>query len=175
MPHFIALLARACEMAGQIEEAMTLPEEPFQIAEKTGEGCFAAALNRHKGQLLLPHGHFEAADGLVSRRPEHRPGAGSQVLGIARRRKPRPVLPRPSLTHRSPRPSCAALRLGSPEGFDTPDLLEVRRGSRRSMRNRLPLWALTTSLAVKVRNWHLPGALIRIQGVGSLALTGPAR
>ena len=34
MPHHIALLARACEIAGQIEEAVTLLEDALKTAKK---------------------------------------------------------------------------------------------------------------------------------------------
>ena len=64
MPHHIDLLARACEIAGQIEEAVTLLDDALQIVERTGERWFAAELNRHKGQLLLRQGHSEAAEEL---------------------------------------------------------------------------------------------------------------
>jgi predicted ATPase len=64
MPHYIALLARACEIAGQIEEAMTLLDDAVEIVERTGERWFAAELNRHKGQLLLRQSHTEAAEEL---------------------------------------------------------------------------------------------------------------
>jgi predicted ATPase len=62
MPHHIALLARACEIAGQIEEGSALLDEALQLVERTGERWFAAELNRHKGQLLLRQGHSEAAE-----------------------------------------------------------------------------------------------------------------
>jgi predicted ATPase len=64
MPHYIALLARACEIVGQIEEAMTLLDDALEIVERTGERWFAAELYRHKGQLLLRQGHSEAAEEL---------------------------------------------------------------------------------------------------------------
>jgi predicted ATPase len=64
LPNYIALLARACEIAGQVEEALILLDEALQIAERTGERWFAAELNRHKGQLLLRQGHSEAAEEL---------------------------------------------------------------------------------------------------------------
>jgi predicted ATPase len=64
MPHNIALLAAACEIAGQIEEGLTLLDDALQIVERTGERWLEAELNRHKGQLLLRQGHFEAADEL---------------------------------------------------------------------------------------------------------------
>jgi class 3 adenylate cyclase/predicted ATPase len=58
------LLARACEIAGQVEEAATLLDEALQIVERTGERWFAAELYRHKGRLLLQQGHSEAAEEL---------------------------------------------------------------------------------------------------------------
>jgi predicted ATPase len=66
VPHNIALLAGACEIAGQIEEAATLLEldKALRTVERTGERWFAAELNRHKGQLLLRHGHIDAAEEL---------------------------------------------------------------------------------------------------------------
>jgi class 3 adenylate cyclase/tetratricopeptide (TPR) repeat protein len=64
MPHFVGLLARACAIAGQVEEALALSDDALQIAERTGERWFSAELNRHKGQLLLRQGHTEAAEEL---------------------------------------------------------------------------------------------------------------
>jgi predicted ATPase/class 3 adenylate cyclase len=64
MPQYTDLLARACEIAGQVEEALALSDDALQIAERTGERWFAAELNRHKGQLLLRQGHAEAAEEL---------------------------------------------------------------------------------------------------------------
>jgi len=62
MPYFIALLARACEIAGQIEEGLTLLDEALQTGERTGERWFAAELHRHKGWLLLHQEHADAAE-----------------------------------------------------------------------------------------------------------------
>src|SRR5262249_46161682 len=64
MPHFIALLAKACEIAGQVEGGLILSllDDAFQVVERTGERWFAAELNRHKGQLLLRQGQSEAAE-----------------------------------------------------------------------------------------------------------------
>jgi predicted ATPase len=64
MPHYIALLARGCEIVGQIEEAVTQLDEALAIVERTGERWCAAELNRHKGQLLLRQGQTEAAEEL---------------------------------------------------------------------------------------------------------------
>jgi predicted ATPase len=61
-PYCLALLARACEITGQIEECLTLLDDALRIVESTGERWFEAELCRHKGQLLLRQGHDEAAE-----------------------------------------------------------------------------------------------------------------
>src|SRR5271169_7058834 len=64
VPYQIALLARACEIAGQIEEAVDLLDDALQITERTGERWLAAELYRHKGWLLSGRGQPEAAEEL---------------------------------------------------------------------------------------------------------------
>ena len=64
MPHYTALLAAACEIAGEIDEAVTLLDDALQIVERTGERWLEAELNRHRGRLLLRQGHSEAAEEL---------------------------------------------------------------------------------------------------------------
>src|SRR5262249_39623607 len=56
MPHYLALLAEACELAGQIEEAVALLDDGLQIAGRTRERWLEAELHRHKGWLLLQQG-----------------------------------------------------------------------------------------------------------------------
>ena len=63
-PYYGALLAGACEIAGQVEEGLAALDEALQIVERTGERWFEAELHRHKGQLLLQKGHAEAAEAL---------------------------------------------------------------------------------------------------------------
>jgi predicted ATPase len=58
--HFL-VLARAYEIAGQVEEGLALLDHALLVAEKTGERWSAAELSRHKGELLLLRGHAEAA------------------------------------------------------------------------------------------------------------------
>jgi predicted ATPase len=58
----IALLAKACEIARQVEEASSLLNHALLIAERIGERWLTAELYRHKGQLLLQQGHPEAAE-----------------------------------------------------------------------------------------------------------------
>jgi DNA-binding winged helix-turn-helix (wHTH) protein/predicted ATPase/class 3 adenylate cyclase len=60
MPLYIALLAEACETAGQIEEATAQLDQALQLVERTGERWFAAEIHRQKGRLLLRQGHPEA-------------------------------------------------------------------------------------------------------------------
>jgi predicted ATPase len=64
MPLYIALLAKVCEIAGQIEEAAARFDEALQLVERTGERWFAAELDRQKGQLLLRQGNPEPAEEL---------------------------------------------------------------------------------------------------------------
>jgi predicted ATPase len=71
MPHYIALLAAACDSARQIEEGFTLLDDALQIVDRTGERWFAAELNRRKGQLLLRQGHTEAAEELYRKAARH--------------------------------------------------------------------------------------------------------
>jgi predicted ATPase len=63
-PYLFALLAVACEIAGQIEECLTLLDDALEFVERMGEHWFAEELNRHKGQVLLRQGHTEAAEEL---------------------------------------------------------------------------------------------------------------
>jgi predicted ATPase len=64
MPFHIALLSSAHEIAGQVEDALTLLVEALQVVDRTGERWFAAELNRQKGRLLLRQGQTEAAEEL---------------------------------------------------------------------------------------------------------------
>jgi hypothetical protein len=52
---------RACEIAGEIDEAGTLLDDALQIVERTGSAGQEAELNRHKGRLLRWRGHTDAA------------------------------------------------------------------------------------------------------------------
>ena len=101
LPYYISLLARACDLAGQLHEAVTLLDEASQTAERTGERWLEAELSRHKGRLLLRQGHAEAAEELYLQSPEYRAGAGSQSLGIACIRKPCAPSLRPGSRRRS--------------------------------------------------------------------------
>jgi class 3 adenylate cyclase/predicted ATPase len=64
LTHIIDLPARACGIAGQVEEGLILLDDALQMAGTTGERWLAAELYRHKGQLLLRQGHTGAAEEL---------------------------------------------------------------------------------------------------------------
>jgi predicted ATPase len=125
VPYYVALLAGACEMAGQIEESLTLLDEACQIVERTGERWFEAELHRHKGQLLLHQGHAEAAEDLYCK-----------ALSIAREQEAklwelRAAASLARLRHDQGR-RVEAHELLAPvygwftAGFDTPDLKEAK-------------------------------------------------
>ena len=125
MPHYIALLATACEIAGQVEEALTLLDEALQIVERTGERWFAAELNRHKGQMLLRQGHSEAAEELyrkalsIAEEQEAKLWELRAAVSLARLR-------RDQGRHAEARDLLAPVYGWFTEGFDTPDLKEAK-------------------------------------------------
>jgi len=67
IPYFFGLLARACEIAGQLDESLVLIDDALRIVERTGERWFEAELHRHKGQLLLRQGHSQTAEELYDK------------------------------------------------------------------------------------------------------------
>jgi predicted ATPase len=125
MPHIIALLAAAREIAWQIDEALSLMDEALRVVETTGERWLAAELNRHKGQLLLRQGYTDLAE-------EHY----RKALSIAEEQEAKlwELRAAASLARfRRDQGRCAeACDLLAPvyswftEGFDTPDLKEAK-------------------------------------------------
>jgi predicted ATPase len=119
------LLARACEIAGQIEEAVTALDDALQLAERTGERWFAAELNRHKGQLVRRHADAEGAEELychalsIAREQEAKLWELRAALSLARLRRDqgRQTEARDLLT---------PVYGWFTEGFDTPDLREAK-------------------------------------------------
>src|SRR5260221_4635362 len=125
VPHHIALLAAACEIAGQIEEAVTLLDDALQIVERTGERWLAAELSRHKGQLLLRQGYSEAAEELyykalsIAHEQEAKLWELRAAASLARLR-------RDQGRHTEARDLLAPVYGWFTEGFDTPDLREAK-------------------------------------------------
>jgi predicted ATPase len=125
MPHYTVLLAGACEIAGQVHEALTLLDEALHIVERTGERWFAAELNRLKGQLLLRQGHAEAAEELyrkalrIAREQEAKLWQLRAAMSLARLR-------RDQGWRTEARDLLAPVYGWFTEGFDTPDLREAK-------------------------------------------------
>jgi len=123
IPHYVVLLAKAYEIAAQIDEAVSLLDDALQTIERTGERWFAAELYRHKGELLLRQGHAEAAEQLYR-----------TALGIAREQEAklwelRAAMSLARLRQRRPAEACdllAPVYDWFTEGFDTPDLKEAK-------------------------------------------------
>ena len=121
----IALLAEGCEIAGQIEEAVSLLDEALQIVERTGERWFAAELNRHKGQLVLRQGHPQAAEELyrkalsIAEEQEAKLWELRAAVSLAR-------LCRDQCRNAEGRDLLAPVYGWFTEGFDTPDLKEAK-------------------------------------------------
>jgi class 3 adenylate cyclase/predicted ATPase len=119
------LLARACEIAGQIEEGLTLLDDTLQIVERTGLRWFAAELNRHKGWLLLRQGHSEAAEELyrkalnIAEEQEAKLWELRAAASLARLR-------RDQGRHREARDLLAPIYGWFTEGFETRDLQEAK-------------------------------------------------
>jgi|HubBroStandDraft_6_1064221.scaffolds.fasta_scaffold42180_2 class 3 adenylate cyclase/predicted ATPase len=125
MPQYFALLARACEIAGQIEEGLTLLDDALEIAERTGERSLEAELNRHKGQLLLRQGHTEAAEVLYRKALGIAAEQGAKLwelraaMSLARLR-------RDQGRGAEARDLLAPVYAWFTEGFDTPDLKDAK-------------------------------------------------
>jgi predicted ATPase len=124
MPYYIALLARACAIAGQSEEAVTLLDDALEIGERTGERQFAAELNRHKGKLLR-QGYSKSAEELyrkalsIATEQEAKLWELRAAMSLARLR-------RDQGRHIEARDLLAPVYGWFTEGFATPDLKEAK-------------------------------------------------
>ncbi len=125
IPYHSALLAGACEIAGQIDEAMALLDDALQIVERTGERWFVAELNRRKGELLLRLRQTEAAEELyrnalsIARGQEARLWELRAAVSLLRLR-------RDQGRHAEARGLLATVFGGFTDGFGTPDLKEAK-------------------------------------------------
>jgi class 3 adenylate cyclase/predicted ATPase len=125
MPFYTDLLAMACEIAGQIEEASSLLDDALQIVERTGERWFVAELNRHKGELLLRQGRSEAAEELYRKALSIAEEQGAKLWEL------RAATSLARLRRQQSRPQEAAALLAPilgwfTEGFDTADLKDAK-------------------------------------------------
>ena len=125
MPHYTALLAAACEIAGKVEEGLRLLDDALQIGERTGERWLDAELYRHKGELLLQQGNTKAAEELFGK-----------ALGVAKEQEAKLWELRAATSlarlRRDQGRRAEACDLLSPvygwftEGFETPDLKDAK-------------------------------------------------
>jgi predicted ATPase len=124
-PYQTGFLARACELAGQIEEALAHLDDALQTAGRTGEHWHDAELYRHKGELLLQQGRSEAAEELYRK-----------ALSIAREQEAKlwelraaaslAQLRREQGRRAEARDLLAPVYDWFTEGFDTPDLKDAK-------------------------------------------------
>jgi class 3 adenylate cyclase/predicted ATPase len=125
VPHHTVLLARAYEIAGEIEEALARLDDALQSVERTGERWLEAELNRHKGRLLLRRGHIEAAEELyckalsIAQEQEAKLWELRAAASLARLR-------RDQGRRAEARDLLAPVYGWFTEGFDTPDLKEAK-------------------------------------------------
>jgi predicted ATPase len=125
MPYGFSLFARAYEIAGKIEEAVTQSDAALEIVEKTGVRWLAAELYRHKGQLLLRQGHTEVAEELyrkalsIAEDQEAKLWELRAAASLARLR-------RDQGRRAEARDLLAPVYGWFTEGFDTPDLKEAK-------------------------------------------------
>ena len=124
-PHFLALLAEACEIAGEIDEAVTVLGDALQIVERTGQRWLAAELNRLKGKLLLRQGNPDAAEELylkalsIAREQQAKFWELRAAMSLARLRRDR--------GHKAEaRDLLAPVYEWFTEGFDSIDLKETK-------------------------------------------------
>jgi predicted ATPase len=126
LPHFLALHASACDLAGIAEEGLSLLDEAMQIVDRTGERWLEAELHRVKGQLLLRLGHTEAAEELyrkalsIARDQEAKLWELRAVMSLA-------GLRRDQGRRAEARDLLAPVYGWFTEGFDTRDLKEAQR------------------------------------------------
>jgi predicted ATPase len=124
-PYPVALLASACQIAGQIEESLTLFDEALRMVERAGGCWFAAELNRQKGQLLLRLGNPMATEELFRKALSIAAEQGAKfwelraAVNLARLR-------REQGRHGEARDLLAPVYGWFTEGFDTPDLKDAK-------------------------------------------------
>jgi predicted ATPase len=125
LPYFFAFRAMACEIAGQIEEALTFLDDALQTMERTGGRWIEAELNRLKGQLMLRQGHTDAAEELyrkaltIAEEQEAKLWELRAAVSLARLRRDQD-------RRGEARDLLAPIYSWFTEGFDTPDLKDAK-------------------------------------------------
>jgi class 3 adenylate cyclase/predicted ATPase len=125
MPYYTTLLARAYEIAGQIEDGLVLSDDALDIVERTSERWFAAELNRYKGQLLLRQGHSMAAEELYRKALSIAEEQGAKLWEL-RAAASLARLRRDQARHAEAHELLAPIYARFTADFDAPDLEEAR-------------------------------------------------
>lgn len=125
IPYHTGLLAKACEIAGQLDEALYLVDEALETTEAIGERWFASELVRHKGELMLRQGRSAPAEELyrqalaIAKKQDARLLELRAVTSIAR-------LMRDRGRHAEAHDFLAPVYGSFTEGFGTQDLKSAR-------------------------------------------------
>ncbi len=111
-PALLALVGEAYIVAGQMTEARGTVEAALALAAQTGQPFFDSELHRLQGEIVLvTRGSPAEAEAFFQTGARNRARSGSEVLRVARRDQPRPLVARPGQTHRSAQPSRHHLQL----------------------------------------------------------------
>jgi predicted ATPase len=124
-PYPISLLAGACQIAGEIEESLTLFDEALQIVERTGERWFVAELNRQRGELVLQLGNSAAAEELFRKALSIAAEQGAKLWEL-RAAASLARLRREQGRHAEASSLLAPVCHWFTEGFGTPDLKDAK-------------------------------------------------
>jgi class 3 adenylate cyclase/predicted ATPase len=125
VPYHMALLAKACEIAGQIDEAVRKLNDALQMVEQTGERWLLAELYRHKGQLLLRQGQSEIAEESYRKALSVAEEQGAKLWEL-RTAMSLALLQRYQDRRAEARDRLAAVYYWFTEGFETTDLKEAK-------------------------------------------------
>jgi class 3 adenylate cyclase/tetratricopeptide (TPR) repeat protein len=128
LPVFLALLAKAHEIAGQIEEAITQLDEALQMVERKGDlgdRFYLAELYPYKGQLLQRQGYIEAAEKIYREALSIAADQGARLLEL-RAATTLTRLYRDQDRYAEARDLLAPVYGWFTEGFDTRDLKEAK-------------------------------------------------
>jgi class 3 adenylate cyclase/predicted ATPase len=141
-PYFLALLAEACQHAGQTEEGLTVLAEALALVDRTAEHWWEAELYRLKGELLLQSGGQSRESGVLTldtglqTLDAEAEACFRQALDIARHQQARSLELRAAMSlsrlwQRQGKRAAARQLLAEvygwfTEGFDTADLQEAR-------------------------------------------------
>jgi predicted ATPase len=119
--YYLALLAEAVSVHGQLDEARRLVDEALEVVGRTSEGLYEAELHRLRGELALRADNRAVTEAGDSFR---------QALTVARRQAATSLELRAALSlfrlHRESRPVLAEVYGRFAEGFDTADLADAR-------------------------------------------------